>query len=137
MINNFVIVKDWAIKKGYSVETSANCEDEVCFDTKKIMINSRQSLKNMVYSILHEAGHILIDINTESFLNRASIYPPIIEDKRKTKSVKYRVSLISEELEAWRRGFLLSKRLGIKIDKEDYFDQMNKNVWTYIKWAAK
>ena len=136
MKNRFSTIEEWVNRKGYYVETSSTCQDEVCFNTKKIIINSRQSSKNMLYSLLHEAGHILIDKNTKSFLNRASIYPPIINDKRKKRSVKYRVSLISEELEAWKRGFTLAKKLKVNIDKEDYFDQMNKNVWTYIKWAA-
>ena len=43
---------------------------------------------------------------------------------------------IAEEWDAWKRGFNLANRLGIELDKEDYYNYASRWVMTYIRKAA-
>tara|TARA_B100001287_G_C22612354_1_gene495779 strand:+ start:359 stop:778 length:420 start_codon:yes stop_codon:yes gene_type:complete len=125
-------VKSWAKSKGYYVSENNKNRDMVCFEERIIYINSRQSYENMLYAIIHESGHILTNNNIKYFLEKHPIYPYHITDGRVTKSKKYSVCLISEELEAWKRGLGLAKKLNIKIDKNNFFKIMIDSVWSYI-----
>jgi hypothetical protein len=128
-------MKKWASSKGYSVSEEYHNEDSVCFDSKTIYINSRQSIENMLYGIVHEAGHILIFSSMKHFLDKHPIYPYDIMDGRVKRSKKYSVCLVSEEIEAWKKGLGLAKRLKININKEKYFKIMVESVWSYIDYV--
>ena len=48
---------------------------------------------------------------------------------------KKRVAVLSEEIEAWKRGELLAKRLGIEINSEK-FDRVRADaIMSYVEWA--
>jgi hypothetical protein len=53
-------------------------------------------------------------------------------NKRLQKSSKYRVDVLAEEIDAWRKGKDLAKRLDIFIEEENYYTTMSKCVYTYI-----
>ena len=131
---NLEILKKWISKKGYTVNESASLSDEIDFFAKEITINKNQTSKNKLYSLLHEAGHLMISNNINSFLNFVPLYPNHLYDGRTMRSRKYKVSVLCEEIEAWKKGMRIAKRLNIELDKDDYLDYMSKNVWTYIKY---
>ena len=56
--------------------------------------------------------------------------------KRQEKTKKYKISVIGEEYEAWRRGRKLAKRLNIEVDKNKFDLVMTRNLMTYFKWAV-
>jgi hypothetical protein len=58
-------------------------------------------------------------------------------DGRKRKSEVYKVSLVGEEIEAWKRGRRLSKKMGHHIDDKKYDRVMAKWVYSYIKMVAE
>ena len=130
---NLEVLKKWVSRKGYTVSECANISDEIDFFSKEIIINKNQTSKNKLYSLLHEAGHLMINNNISSFLNFVPLYPNYFYDGRTMRSRKYKVSVLCEEIEAWKKGIGIAKRLDIKIDKDDYLDYMSKNVWTYVK----
>ena len=57
-------------------------------------------------------------------------------NRRLEKSKKYKVDVISEEIEAWQRGKKLAERLGIYINEDKFNEIMNKCIFTYVEWAA-
>ena len=46
-----------------------------------------------------------------------------------------RVAKITEELEAWKRGERLARRLGIKINEEKFDKVRSDAIMSYIEWA--
>ena len=56
--------------------------------------------------------------------------------KRQEKTKKYKISVIGEEYEAWRRGRKLAKRLNIKVNKNKFDSTMARNLMTQFKWAV-
>ena len=57
-------------------------------------------------------------------------------DLRIAKSKAYRVSIVAEEIEAWKRGRRLAKKLGHRVDDKKFDKMISENVMTYIDWAA-
>jgi hypothetical protein len=101
----------------------------------EIHINSRQSIENQLYTLLHECGHLLIDdrSQTTEFRFRKGYY---VLDKEVRKSFVHRVSIVDEEFEAWARGRKLARKLGVKIN-DDVFDELKaKFLKSYMLWAV-
>ncbi len=134
-IQNLKKVFSWLCNKKYEVIFHNN-SDSVIFSDKKIFIDKRSTLENQLYSILHECGHILQHQNKSSF-NRSFKYQHVAEnDKRKERSYAYRLSVLEEEIDAWKRGKKLAKRLNIKIDEIKFEKYKAKYTMTYVDWAA-
>ena len=131
---------DWLEKKGWDLDIDYCCQDELRPESKQIMINGRQGIEKQMYSLLHECGHLLIQQNWTKY---EKDYPATARmntyatNRRLARTAKYKVDIISEEIEAWKRGKTLAKRLGIYINEEKYNALTSECVYTYITWAAK
>lgn len=128
----------WAESKGYYVDIFGNCEDYIDSNTKEIHICSRQTLENQLYGLVHECGHLLIHHNRESYKKNFPLnFQREIHGKKHTlRSKRGKVDEIAEEIEAWRRGKSLMKRLGIWYD-EKKFDKLAADcVFTYVETAV-
>ncbi len=126
--------------KGYDVIYDKDVEDRVEFESRLVFINSRNHPENKFYTLLHEIGHILVGEDWPTFQADHPMYVhspegPLL-DGRHERSHAYRVSLISEEIEAWKRGRRFAQSLSLYIDNEKYDKHMTLNIMSYIQWAA-
>jgi len=128
-------ILSWLQNKGYKA-VFHNDYDSVIFYDKKIFIDKRSSLENQLYSILHECGHILQQQNKLSFDESFKYQHIAKNDKRKERSYAFRVSILEEEIDAWKRGKKLAKRLDIKLDEVKFEKYKAKYTMTYVDWAA-
>jgi len=128
-------IEDWLENKGFEVSYGTDLQDAVCFALKMVTINSRQRSESRYYTLLHEAGHVLISQTASKFEAEHPMYA-CSSDRRVTKSKAYQVSLISEEIEAWKRGRRLAGRFNHKIDNEKYDRIMATCVMSYIEDAV-
>lgn len=133
---SFQKINDWVASKGFDIVKKLNVGDCVDWNEKIIVVNSKQSLENQLYSLLHECGHVMIGRNYKQFKKYYPMYA-YSEDitERTKKTQKYKVSVIAEEIEAWKRGLSLAKRLNIEVNKDNFDKIMAKCVMTYVKWA--
>jgi hypothetical protein len=134
------MLEDILTRKGYTVYYATDAEDRVEFENYSVYINSRSHPENRFYTLLHEIGHIIIGENWSSFQADHPMYVhspdgPLL-DGRHERSHAYRVSLVSEEIEAWTRGRRFGKSLSLYIDDEKYNKHMTLNIMSYIQWAA-
>jgi len=131
----FKEVSKWAGKYGVKVKLAWGEDD--CYEPseKTITINSRQGPEIRYYTLLHECGHVLIANHWKDFDKEHPMYASST-DLRTAKSKAFKVSIVAEELEAWKRGRRLSKKLGHKINDEKFDNLITENVMSYIKWAA-
>lgn len=131
---------DWLDNKGWDLEIDYCCQDELRPEVKQIMINGRQGIEKQLYSLLHECGHLLVQQNWNKY---EKDYPTTARmncyarNRQLERSPKYKVDIISEEIEAWKRGKTLSKRLGVYINEEKFNALASQCVYTYISWAGK
>jgi hypothetical protein len=87
------------------------------------------------YTALHEIGHVIIYENSDQFDRD---YPMYVnpENYRNWGSKKHRVSVVAEEIEAWKYGRQLARDLDLFIDDLKYDKLMTECVMSYLVWAA-
>lgn len=111
-------------------------DGDACYPaTGLICINRSQSWKKRLFALLHEVGHIQIYRNKENWEKDFSVYACSNIDGRIQRSKKFQVSLIAEEIDAWRIGRQIAKDINVFIDSEEYINMMNRCVFTYIQTA--
>lgn len=131
---------DWTHKKGYSIDFDYCVRDEFRPGDNMITISIRQGKENQLYSLLHECGHLILQ-NNENLYNQK--YPSsakmayFTSNKKLERSPKYKVDVLTEEIDAWRKGKELAKKLKIYIDEDKYYSVMSRCVYSYIKDLAR
>ena len=121
---------------GYEIYEDPDYQDCCRNDAKIIEICSRNGIENKLYALLHECGHALIRENWKKFTQEYPAHADCGFDGRKSRSAKFKISTIEEEIEAWKRGKRLAKRLGIEINEERYDANKAKYLMSYVLWAA-
>jgi hypothetical protein len=125
-INNLIY---WANDRGYEVELVKGGDDSICHISKHIEINSSSRPELQVIRLLHECGHALIFDNGSSFnFKEKRDYPK--------NTTAYKVFSVMEEVEAWKRGKDLAKRLNIPIEEAEWEKDMVRALKKYINWAS-
>lgn len=119
----------WAESKGYSVVLSTSEDNSIDSISKLIFISTNQSVKKQVCVLLHECGHAQV------FSNNGSISMGSVGKKWGEKSKKRKTSVVIEEVEAWRRGINLAKKLKISLTEDEIKLNMINAISKYIKWA--
>jgi len=125
LLENHILSK-YGIKVVYSYKVKT---DTYYPDKKLIEICPRQIAKHKLYSLLHEAGHILIQTPYAKYVRK---FP--LSHQTTLYGKDYRIDVLREEYFAWDKGFDLSKELKLDINEEKYYKYARKFLWGYIKW---
>ena len=121
---------------GYSVLCYTGADDRVDFAEATVHINSRNHPETRFYTLLHEYGHVHIcEHSADEFAEDHPLYYRE-SDGRTERSCAGRVSILAEEIEAWRRGRHFARNAGMKINENKYDKHMTDALMTYINWAA-
>jgi hypothetical protein len=121
---------------GYEVYEGPDMQDVCMSDVKEINICSRKGVEKKLYSLLHECGHALIRENWSKFSKEFPAHAECGYDGRKNRTDNYRISLVEEEYEAWKRGKRLAKRLGIELDEKRFEKHKVQCLMSYMYWAV-
>tara|TARA_R110001592_G_scaffold188358_2_gene433463 strand:+ start:5720 stop:6127 length:408 start_codon:yes stop_codon:yes gene_type:complete len=135
MKNNIGIkkLKNWLSKYGFSLVYGS--DDYVCWDASIVCINSRNRQENKLYALIHECGHVMVDNNRDRLYESSSMVQRSYEGRRPSK--QKRIAVVAEEIEAWRRGERLARKLKIDIDEPKFDKQRTMAIMSYINWAAE
>jgi hypothetical protein len=131
---------DWVHRKGYEVDFDYSVHDEFRPADSLITISTRCGREKQLYAFLHECGHLILNNNEKLYEKK---YPSSAKmahfqsNKKLERSHKYKIDVISEEIDAWRKGRELAKRLDIYVDEEKYYSLMTECVYTYVKHLAR
>ena len=113
-----------------------NDKEDFCYPKlNMIFISERSNWKHKLFALMHEIGHIEIYKNRESWEKDFTCFSVDITDGRKRRSIGYQVSLIAEEIDAWRVGKQVALSCGISFDNEEYNKFANNCVFSYIRNA--
>ena len=132
----FAEIENWLSAKGFRVVQRTDAEDSIVWDEKTVYINSRQHPESRYYTLLHECGHLLVAQGAQRWSREVPMYASV-EDARVERSKAYKVSLVAEEIEAWKRGRRLAKRFNHFINDTKYDKHITENVFSYIEAAAE
>ena len=137
--DGFDRVREWLEKRGWNLECDYCVRDEMMPQGKHITISTRQCKEKQLYSLLHECGHLLVQRVEEKY-DRS--YPSqarmnqFFAHRGIEKSKDYKVDVVREEIEAWKRGKNLANRLGVFIDEKRFQNVSSQCIYSYIEWAA-
>lgn len=130
-------VINFALNKGYKIEFSKTNKkisqplsyNQVNLQKKIIKIYNGHSDEYKIYLILHELGHGLLNEDYKNFSNFSG-YGQI---NFSSNTVAHKISIIEEELEAWKIGQNVAKELKIKINRKKFEKLKTQCVATYAK----
>jgi len=121
----------WLEKRGYHIDFDRNGDDSVDREAKIVSINNTRSKEMQLHILLHECGHVLVQ-DSDKIVN--GIEEVLCKYGERTKI--YKVFTVIEEVEAWKRGLALAKRLGIDINKEKWNRDVARAIGAYMRWAT-
>lgn len=127
---SILILVNWFEKRGYLTEFEKDGDEAVDRIAKIVFINTSRSKETQLHVMLHEAGHILIkesDPITRGYE---------VLNKYSHSSKIHKTFTIIEEVEAWKRGLKLAKKLGIEIRKEKWDKDVARAIFKYMMWAT-
>lgn len=125
---------DWCTSKALSVTFEKKVGGVYDASNKNIMISSRLLPRRQVILLLHECGHHLIG-RKEHHGRFAMGYPQT--DPEVIKTFHHRVAVLEEEMEAWHRGWNLSQRLELNLDRDTFDVVRLECIKTYMKWGLQ
>ena len=134
--NQFAEIEAWLNSKGYEVTQETDAEDSIEWNPKRVLINSRNHPETRYYTLLHECGHLLVAQGAKQWAKDLPMYA-YVQDARVERSKAYRVSLVAEEIEAWKRGRRLGKRYNHIINHDKYDKLITQCVYSYIEEATE
>ena len=93
-------------------------------DAKIIGINTGEPLREQLYILLHEAGHAVLKIEHKKYL------------ETRDETLQSKLTLLREEMEAWKEGRTLAEKMGIGINDGAWAMFCKQNLEDYIEWAT-
>lgn len=130
------IIESWLDKKGFVLCKSKKptIEDEVDFERKVVFLSLRSSPINQLYSLLHECGHVIIRTRKD-YKEKYKAHNKVGEQLSRA-TIRSAVEEVEEEINAWREGENLCKKLSIEIDVDQYYKYGFRWVMGYIVLAG-
>ena len=93
-------------------------------DAGIVGINTSETLQEQLYVLLHEAGHAILKIEHKKYLETCD------------ETLQGKLSLLREEMEAWKEGKTLAENMGIPINEGTWAMFCKQNLEDYIEWAT-
>jgi Zn-dependent peptidase ImmA (M78 family) len=110
--------------------------DAYFHEDKVVVYNYKlRNKENMIFSILHEIGHHLAFTNRKTYKNRF----PVLYKQRfgegniNKRTNRYRMEVIIEEHDAWKRGERLAKKLKLDINGDRYYTYASRWIKSYYE----
>ena len=128
------------------VKYEYGAEDVYDYGDKEIIINSASGKEKQFCYLLHEAGHAVIfdEVITN---NSDTIYyhtptmdfwnAEVQNDGRRMRRKSNRVSVVMDEVDAWRYGLGVAEELELFVDMDKFNKFMTKNLFNYMYWAVE
>jgi|694.fasta_scaffold108721_8 hypothetical protein len=128
-------VAAWISNLGWNVIFERKGETGVTPALRNVVIDSSTSRDTQLYSILHEAGHILT-FEDKSYLERFPDGYVRYAGKRSKRTDIHKFDVLVEEVTAWQKAEDIAKHLGISVNKRNFNLERNKSLKTYTDWIG-
>lgn len=120
-------------KEGYRVVYKNVDIDAVYYEKKVFVMSDKLSDEISTYHLLHELGHLRVMRKKKTYKETYKY----VFDNFSTSSLTHKIVTIQEELDAWREGLILARRLGLYIDRRKWEITKTKCISTYLSWAMR
>ena len=125
-------------KYGIKVIQKSNVEDARYPSIRKIIINNDFQWRERLLALIHESGHVQIDLESDTVKNMkcTGTFSSYV-DSNNIKSKKQLVNVLNEELMAWNLGKNLAINLSIQFDNRRLEEMTTKCIMSYLKSGLK
>lgn len=120
-----------------TVHLVENADDAWYPGLKKIIINKNFAWRERLISLLHESGHVKIDLDKPKYKKLSFTNIKNSCTCSQVKSKKQFVFNINEELEAWKVGKEICDSLEILIDEKKMTKIITNCIMSYVKYGLK
>lgn len=128
-LEEYCVGKSWEVE--YVSRKDPNA-DSAIVHKNKILIKKERSNELTFYVLLHEIGHMMLCQNNRMYDER---YNAVFEAFH-SASLTHKIKRVEEELDAWKTGFKLSKRLKLYVNRRRFEQVKSRCVTTYLMWAV-
>ena len=129
-------IRGWLAKRGFELRVAGRV-DIVDYANLTVHVSTRQNARQRLHSALHECGHV--DLFHARVKKRRVPYAGATFrrwTRNKRRSAGERLLVLEEEIEAWRRGDALGRRLGLRLASSKAQEAHRvRSLWTYVRWA--
>ena len=101
---------------------------------QKIYINSNNQWKDRLITLIHEAGHVLREFESDE---EKKLRPSLVHYTSNVKSKRQLVCLLDEEICAWNKGKKLAVKLKIRFDERRLDIVSTECIMSYIKTSLQ
>lgn len=101
--------------------------------TKQIRIFSGHSNERKFYLLLHEIGHVILFDKNRTYKNGVAYG----QYNFSRNSTTYKINFLEEEIEAWKKGRELARRMKLKVTKRNFEKIKSISLASYIKLLFK
>lgn len=133
-IDDMANLIEWCAARGIDVLFGKKQNGTYDWACKRIIIACHARPQRQLAYLLHECGHHLIGMK-EHHERFGMGYPQTDPELRRT--FLHKVSCLEEELEAWHRGWKLSRRLKLSLDRATFDAVRLECIKSYIKWSLQ
>lgn len=131
--NKIKVIVDWCASKKLNVRFGKVAGAIYDGPTQTIRVAGRASPEKQLYYLLHECGHHLIGFT--EFDVRFGLGYPYIDDPIVNVTFHHRLACLEEEIEAWVRGWRLSERLRLNLDRAEFDKLRIECLRGYVRWT--
>tara|TARA_B100001059_G_scaffold188767_1_gene191252 strand:+ start:1256 stop:1735 length:480 start_codon:yes stop_codon:yes gene_type:complete len=125
-------------KYGVKVVQISGAEDAWYPAIKKIIINNDLQWRERLLALIHESGHVQIDLEASTVKNmKCTGTFSDCTDSNNIKSKKHLVNVLNEELMAWNLGKNLAVNLNIQFDNHRLEEITTRCIMSYVKYGLK
>lgn len=103
-------------------------------DTRTVTVSCRAAPERQLHYILHEVGHFLIGHVADD--PRFGKGYPQVYNKELNRKYIHKLTCLEEEFEAWHRGWKLSTRLHLDLDRNEFDLTRLACLKSYIGWTS-
>ena len=129
------VLERYCNDKGWEVEYVSRTNpsaDSALIGKNKLAIKKERNNELTFYILLHEIGHMMLCQNNRMYEER---YNAVFE-AFSSASITHKIKRVEEELDAWKTGFKLSKRLKLYVNRRRFEQIKSRCISTYLMWAV-
>lgn len=130
----------WFAVRGYDVIFGRGLESQIGPEGElEVWINSSLTKENQLYTLLHEAGHLIISERRNYTRRFSHGYPSLSREKYRHRNYTklHWVHIVHEEVDAWEEGKKLAKLRGIPVKHKKWEKYRANALMSYMQEAVK
>lgn len=135
-IHGLNVLNEWCQERAIELLFIREANGTWCHERRTVFVTNTASPEYQLIIALHECGHAVVEtMESQEFIDRyGNGYLAAPEDDT---PFAHRIECLSEEFEAWNRGWELAKELELFVDRTAFITCRNRCLKNYVRWTLR